>query len=1209
MSVQNDYIFEKLTPVDDSDISVYEAALDFVFKENDVRNVAISGAYGAGKSSVLASYKKKHPTTNFVHVSLAHFQKQDESENDGEISVKESVLEGKILNQLIHQIPSSKIPQTNFRIKSSVSKWSLWLSTIAVALLLLSLLHCIFFDEWAKFVNMLLANAPLFAWIRKCLSISIAAIAPLISGGLSFILICIFLFQLIKVQKNRNVFRKLSFQGNEIEIFEESEESYFDKYLNEVLYLFENTDANVIVFEDMDRFDASNIFERLREINTLANLQRAKESKGILRFFYLLRDDIFISKDRTKFFDCIIPVVPVVDSSNSYNQFISHLKKNKLFEEFDEGFLQGLSLYVDDMRLLKNICNELLIYYNRLNTTELDYNKMLALITYKNLFPRDFSDLQLNKGFVWSLFSNKERFIQDTVVKLRATIGQINQRISDAESELTTSMAELDLVYKPKRDYYGRLNSTNQAEYDRRAQALKDRNDGAIQRLKKEISELEWQIKCAQNSQLAAIITRDNIDQIFNLKTTNEIGETNNYHEIKGSEYFDLVKYLIRNGYIDETYADYMTYFYEDSLSRIDKTFLRSITDRKAKPYSYELKDVDMVYSRLKPIDFDQEEVLNFQLCEYLFKEKSQTDQLAHLVDQLRQENKRSFVAQFFDYTKCVPAVVRRINKQWPSMFTDMQEEGGFNQEQVKRYSVFTLYYSEKAEIKAVDSDGALSAYITDATDYLEIEEPQIDKLIRGFKLLGVYFPEIDYACSNRDLLWAVYKNNLYVLNFKNLKMVLQYIHGVENLNDIRHKSYTKILELSKSPIFERVDKNMVEYLDLLLSECDGQILDDENTAITLLNRTDIGEKKKQEYIGYLKTPISFLYQLEDKSIWESLISSDILLCSETNIMDYFAHSKNMTSSLVRFINKATIPLDFSVEKNGFLEEQRDAFFDGVVKCNEIDDSKYRQIVTTIGFTFTSFDIPGIKESKMNILVDNSIINMNVDTLKYFRENYVSCLSRFIRKNIDAYVGIMSEDIILKSELLEILSWDVADELKLKLLSLYSGAISIIGKGYSDDVCKYILKNNLLRDDMHELYLSYDKWTESIRDIILAYAREDVDDIIDSPGIATDSLKDRLIVTPGVSLDDKVDLVVAWFPNLGQVQVCRYLSELGFGKFCEIFDSHARPKFEANSQNIKILEAFKRKKWIFEYVEDDTRENHYKIHRKEPRKAETNTDA
>ena len=38
------YVFEKLTPVNDSDISVYESAIDFVFENNDVKNVALSGA-------------------------------------------------------------------------------------------------------------------------------------------------------------------------------------------------------------------------------------------------------------------------------------------------------------------------------------------------------------------------------------------------------------------------------------------------------------------------------------------------------------------------------------------------------------------------------------------------------------------------------------------------------------------------------------------------------------------------------------------------------------------------------------------------------------------------------------------------------------------------------------------------------------------------------------------------------------------------------------------------------------------------------------------------------------------------------------------------------------------------------------------------------------------------------------------------------------
>ena len=45
--------FHKLTPSDNVDISIYTEAIDFVFTDDDIKNVAISGSYGAGKSSVL----------------------------------------------------------------------------------------------------------------------------------------------------------------------------------------------------------------------------------------------------------------------------------------------------------------------------------------------------------------------------------------------------------------------------------------------------------------------------------------------------------------------------------------------------------------------------------------------------------------------------------------------------------------------------------------------------------------------------------------------------------------------------------------------------------------------------------------------------------------------------------------------------------------------------------------------------------------------------------------------------------------------------------------------------------------------------------------------------------------------------------------------------------------------------------------------------
>lgn len=43
------YKFQKLTPFSDVELGVYKNAIDFVFANNDLKNVAISGQYSAGK--------------------------------------------------------------------------------------------------------------------------------------------------------------------------------------------------------------------------------------------------------------------------------------------------------------------------------------------------------------------------------------------------------------------------------------------------------------------------------------------------------------------------------------------------------------------------------------------------------------------------------------------------------------------------------------------------------------------------------------------------------------------------------------------------------------------------------------------------------------------------------------------------------------------------------------------------------------------------------------------------------------------------------------------------------------------------------------------------------------------------------------------------------------------------------------------------------
>ncbi len=660
------------------------------------------------------------------------------------------------------------------------------------------------------------------------------------------------------------------------------------------------------------------------------------------------------------------------------------------------------------------------------------------------------------------------------------------------------------------------------------------------------------------------------------------------FNEIKSSEYFDLLKYLIRNGYIDETYADYMTYFYENSLSRIDKTFLRSITDKKAKEYTYKLKNPQLVVSRLRLVDFDQEESLNFDLFTYLLQ-TSCIDYVERLVDQLKNTKNFKFIGTYFDTTTELPSYIKYLNIRWPEMFLTVLTEQLLTENQIRRYSISSLYYSNDDIVELVNKDNCLCDYISNARDYLAIDNPNMDRLIHCFILLGICFIGFDYANISKDLFHAVYEESLYVINSENLILIQREILGIKNDGDILHKNYTLLYSNPDSAITQYVNQNINEYFDVVLKICDGTIHDDENVVIVILNNSALTSEHKHSYISALRTIIISIKKIADSSLWPILLDADIVQYSEQNIIDCFNAIK-LNKSVIAYINRCKIDLDFS--KTEYDEDTKEKLFDSVIICNSIENSKYKQILVT-----------GIPDDKIAILVDTNIIRMTVNNLKFMRENYPSRNFYFICKNIEKYVDIMDYALFSQEELLEILTWDVSDELKIKLLEFSDDEISVIGKNYSPVVCLYILNNNFAESNLLDLFSSFEQWDNSVQSKIFEYAIRNIVNIIYDPKSASEKLKNDLLHSDKVNRDVKIDLLIAMMPDLSVDYIKEIFTLLNLTNHLKIFDIRSRPKFEITDENEKLLIAFKEKKLIDSYEKSPEKEGYYKIVRLKPKKS------
>jgi hypothetical protein len=1248
MSEKN-YNFQKLTPVNDIELKIYKDALDFVFDNDDIKNVAISGAYGAGKSSLLESYKtekKKNKVTEkdltFIHISLAHFEAltQDKSEPGKN---REAVLEGKILNQLIHQIDPKKIPQTYFKVKQETSQSTIFNWTALITAFLICTSYIVGYSKWSNFVSA--CSKP---WLKTVLSFTTGNMVLVF--GVLFMSLCGFtIFSLIKAQTTKHIFKKVKLQEYEIEVLDENDATYFDKYLNEVLYLFKNCGADAIVFEDMDRYNVSQIFVKLREVNTLVN----KKVQKPIRFLYLLRDDIFESKGRTKFFDFIIPVVPVIDCSNSYDKFIDCFKKGNIFDLFNEKFLKDLSLYIDDMRILKNIFNEFQIYHNQVQSIELDNNKLLALIVYKNIFPRDFSELQLGIGFVNTIFNSKSNVIKTEMQNVELQIHNTEEKIQSVKNEFLKTINELDAVYLPFNFQIHNIGGKNVSVYDTRAKIMKamkenpdsiqgytnarfgplspefdtlaknseynqrkaviENNSGKrLNDLKEELKQLNHKKVILEISKIQKLITRDNVDSVFSVTYENGIGEKFDFKGIRGSLYFPLIKYLIRNGHIDETYPDYMTYFYENSLSRIDKIFLRSITDEIPKGYSYSLKDPKLILSRLRLIDFDHEEILNFHLLEYLLENGRDYKQfLTRFLEQLKSTGNFKFIGEFLDANQSKGVFIRTINDYWPEMFASITDKSAFSEEQKKQYVIDTFCFSPANDLKNLNINNCMSDFISSTPSFLGVANPDVQKISAGLSLFEIKFAWIEHNVSNEDLFLAVYKNNQYKLTFELICLILEKIYKLANNADFKHCNYTLISSKPDEHLSLYIHDHINDYLSIVFENCDKCIKDDESAALQILNNKDVADDNKKRYIEYLQTIIDDVNDVVDYNYWRLLLEHNRITYTAKNVLDYFYHPIKgleqitsdmgkifIDSQLIDFINSNTIEsgITFDLIHNEYGENIALLFYRTIIKCNKLSDLKYEQFFSAFKRMYPSFEYKGISDTKVLILIKYNCIQMNAENLIFMRANYPDQLRPFITKNIKKYAEeIIDKETFSADEMLYILDENVDNTYKIKLLPYFSGNISLQNKTYSDVVKIHVLNNKFEINDMLSILESYPNECKEVKDVIKTLTTKHVEDVIIKKLAVPYELLSILLQEEQLSILQKKSLFVLCLQELDEEQVKSALQAQQMDDFLSLFDGK-QPKLEKNDLNEKILEIFKGRNWITSYDPDKDDSNSYRAY-------------
>lgn len=1031
-----------LAPIDKvENFDAYEKALNWAFENEKVKNIALSGPYGSGKSSIIETYlfRNEKVKKSTLKVSLATFTRgvnreqikkdknlkmldiEDQNSKDQEIEneINEDEIEKAILKQLFYKVKPNRIPLSRFR-KLRPQRWTDILKAFSVMFILTMLTSTLIVPS---------ISVNLFKVIDR-MFVCNAAMTPLARVGeitiLSIFIAFLFCLTCGSILPKIHIKEIKVFSNTTIQNVENENESIFNRYLDEIMYFFEMMNYQTVIFEDLDRLNSHKIFENLHELNYLINNDDTVKNKP-MRFIYAVNEDIFSAEDRPKFFDFIIPVVPVMNATNSGEVLLHKLNAVKchgIEHDISQSFVFDIAPFISDMRILQSTYNDFLLYKEmlrdeqRLNLIDQD---MFAMMLFKNSYPSEFIDLQKEQGILKRTFENKSILYREKQKELDQKIDECTGNIQQIKSEVCSNISELKhlMLYRIVDEqhlfvqFYDNANSTNltydelmNEDYDmeelikedfkkvqyrdmryapgskqinsqdlvpfiQRWRSLRVFEKTGLERMQEELGRLKQQKNSLQRESMAALLS----SSVLNQEVLSELQEN------------ELLLFLLRRGYINEQYVNYINYFKGESLTPEDMNFILSVKTQKPLGKNYRLVRTDSIIDRLQPFEFEEEAARNFDLLEQLLKkdgfysrefEGERYSKKTNINEKLKKflkaisiwaDSEKSgweFIDEFI-VTRGQKVIIKKficvLATVWTRMSSYITDNISYSELKIDEEYYECLLSDKKqnsymriilfgCDVDVIEEqnisssfgkdEGVITYYLKRNIDILNELDIRKDFEIEHFEKildkLKIKFYAIDISEIDNRLINYIFDNRHYELT----ETMLQTLVAFKNyamLASFEHSPYSTILALEYAPLIDYVWEEIETFVkNFVLTR--SKLADASEDVVDMLKRLNGNTDLRVQVIENEEFE---LMQIEDcageevranpetwQPVWDTLLERDVVTVTWENTLSYW-EVYHFSKQLKKYVTEHAEILarsDFSAENEAFIKEFINAGFE-----------------------------------------------------------------------------------------------------------------------------------------------------------------------------------------------------------------------------------------------------------------------------------------
>lgn len=489
----------------------------------------------------------------------------------------------------------------------------------------------------------------------------------------------------------------------------------------------------------------------------------------------------------------------------------------------------------------------------------------------------------------------------------------------------------------------------------------------------------------------------------------------------------ELARFLVFEGYLDDTYYQYTSLFHSGRLSPNDNKFLIQIRGFVNPEPGFQIDNPNEVIAAMRDADFRQGYVLNVKIVDCLLSDSSAyTLQTANLFEFIESDFEKceAFFTTYYATGAKIPALVSGLVETW----------AGF----VPAAIATPRNLSHVAQIIAhlpAQTLEALPGKYPDISGFVSVHLPQILALGIDFeparlKHLGIEIADLPAIEGFAGIARFLFEEGLYRLTIDNVEFIFRAVLGLGDPHLLRTQHYTTVIKAANAVLISRIERNFGNYLKDIILKLEENSQESIPAILSVIAREEIDLGDLSSFLEKQSALIPSLEQAPTR-LHALLFQLAKVEASWDNCLAFLASESFDAKSLTAYLN--TKPMLAVLLQHAIPNDEKASTLRRfLIENDALQDAVYRIYVQGLPRHFSKFP-ENLGAGKLQIVIEEGKVTFSHASLSFLEANS-DFQVLFVTKNIEQYLDNESTFPVDDKFREKLLASDIRDDHRLAII-------------------------------------------------------------------------------------------------------------------------------------------------------------------------------